>query len=215
MFAYLRGKVHDIIDQSVILDVNGVGYELYCSSKTQQKIGEIGDEASLSVITHVREDHIHLYGFADAHEKQWFNILTAVQGVGAKVGLAILSALTTDEIHQSIMAQDKAMVSRADGVGPKLAARIVNELKDKVGKLALGGISQGAVKNFVPNQSLAAHASLYQDVVSALANLGYKRFDVDQVVRAVMADLQGEENIQVVLKHCLQKLSGNKIGGAA
>lgn len=219
MFAYLNGKILDKEDNTVILDVNGVGYLLYCSSRTQDKLGAIGEMASAYIETHVREDHIHLFGFADKDEKNWFKILTGVQGVGAKVGIAILSALSPSEIHHAIIAQDKAMISRADGVGPKLAARITNELKDKVNNLALKGVSTGDVQQFGSSgegkSGLSAQTALYQDAQSALANLGYRRFDVDQVIRQIMASDDHKNNLQEIIRLALKKLSSDRMGGAA
>ena len=119
-------------NQSIILDVNGVGYVVTCSARTLRKIGPNKSPASLLIETHVREDAINLFGFADQAEQDWFRLLTTVQGVGAKVALGILSSIGPDELAQVIAAQDKAALTQADGVGPKLALRLVTELKDKV-----------------------------------------------------------------------------------
>ena len=130
MIAKLRGILDMIGDGFVVLDVNGVGYRVFCSSKTIGKL-KVGQEASLQIEMQVREDHIHLFGFADLAEKKWFSLLTTVQGVGAKVGLAILSALSTDELAMAVYAADSKAFTKAGGVGPKLAVRIVTELKGK------------------------------------------------------------------------------------
>src|ERR1700736_1854137 len=137
MIAKLAGVVEQIESDAAVIDVNGVGYLAFCSTRTIGRLPPPGGPARLLIETHVREDHIHLYGFIDAVERDWFRLLTTVQGVGAKVALAILSAGAPNDLTLAIVSQDQTPLSRADGVGPKLAARIVNELKDKVGGLAL------------------------------------------------------------------------------
>jgi len=132
VIARLKGLVDAVGTDTAVIDVNGVGYLVHASSRTLSQMGQ-GDAVALFIETHVREDHIHLYGFLRADEQDWFRLLTTVQGVGAKVALAMLSALTGDMLLQAIAAGDKAAVCRAPGVGPKLAQRILHELKDKVG----------------------------------------------------------------------------------
>jgi Holliday junction DNA helicase RuvA len=179
MIGKLKGIVDSVSDDSVLLDVNGVGYVAFCSSKTISAIGEQGAAAVLYIETHVREDHIHLYGFATEAEKRSFKMLTSVQGVGSKVGLAILSALTADEITTAIAAQDKTMITRANGVGPKLAERIITELKSKIGTIAEIPVTtkQGSK---APIQSSAKN-----DAISALTNLGIARMDAFVAVNKV------------------------------
>src|SRR6185312_9648087 len=133
MIAKLTGILDHIGPEGAVIDVGGVGYLCFCSNRTLGQLPQPGGAARLLIETHVREDHIHLYGFADTAERDWFRILTTVQGVGAKVGLAILSVLSPDQVATAIAAGDKAMLARAEGVGPKLAGRIASELKDKVG----------------------------------------------------------------------------------
>ena len=137
MISKLTGKIDSFADNHLILDVQGVGYQIFASARTLSRIGQVGDGASLLIDTHVREDHIHLYGFADAAEQRWFRLLTSVQGVGAKVGMAILGACPPDKLALAIASQDKALLTQADGVGPKLAVRILTELKDKAAKISL------------------------------------------------------------------------------
>ncbi len=176
MIARLKGLVDAVGTDTAVIDVNGVGYLVHASSRTLSQMGQ-GDAVALFIETHVREDHIHLYGFLRADEQDWFRLLTTVQGVGAKVALAMLSALTGDMLLQAIAAGDKAAVCRAPGVGPKLAQRILHELKDKVGALALGSVAAkggvapapGAAK---PEAGDAAQ-DLLRDAASALVNLGY------------------------------------------
>ena len=169
MIARLTGKIEPLGEDRVVVDVGGVGYLVFCSGRTLAQLPADGSTVQLHIETHVREDHIHLYGFADAGELEWFRLLTTVQGVGARVALAILTALRPDELLQAVAAADKAAVSRANGVGPKLAGRIVTELKDKVGGIALGAAAAIRVTG------APAAAGVDEDAVSALVNLGYGR----------------------------------------
>ena len=138
MIAKLSGRLDGCGSDNCIIDVGGVGYLVFCSARTLGNISELGATVSLLIETHVREDHIHLYGFAEAAERDWFRLLLNVQGVGAKVALAILSTLAPGELTQAVLDQDKVMVTRAPGVGPKVGGRIGSELKAKIGDLALG-----------------------------------------------------------------------------
>jgi Holliday junction DNA helicase RuvA len=148
----------------------------------------------------VREDHIHLYGFAEESERDWFRLLTTVQGVGAKTALAILGTLPPETLATAVMAQDKAALTRADGVGPKLAQRILNELRDKVGGIALGPAAlQGA--------SAEAPAGATQDAVSALVNLGYPRSDAFAAVAGAARSLGGEASFDALFKASLKELA--------
>ena len=177
MIAKLKGILNSHREGGAVIDVGGVGYLIFGSSRTLGQLGEVGTPVSVHVETHVREDHIHLYGFATESERRCFQMLQTVQGVGAKAALAILSALTPEEVVHSVAAQDKTMFTRADGVGPKLATRIVNELKDKTVSVTLG-------KAFAPGKATpgvsaptAVDGGTVEDVVSALVNLGYGRSD--------------------------------------
>src|SRR5256886_14733057 len=133
MIATLAGVIEQIESDAAVIDVNGVGYLTFCSTRTIGRLPPPGSPARLLIETHVREDHIHLYGFIDAGERDWFRLLTTVQGVGARLALSILSAVSPDQLALAILSQDKATLARADGVGPRLAARIANELRDKIG----------------------------------------------------------------------------------
>ena len=135
MIAKLAGIVDQIGEDGAVVDVGGVGYLVFCSTRTIGRLPRAGAPVRLLIETHVREDHIHLYGFIDAAERDWFRLLTTVQGVGARLALAVLSAVTPEELSLAIVAQDRTVPARAEGVGPRLAARIVNELKDKVSGL--------------------------------------------------------------------------------
>lgn len=189
MIAKLKGLVDSVGDDFAVIDVGGVGYLVFCSAKTLGKLA-VGQAAALHVETHVREDHIHLYGFLEVAEREWFNLLTTVQGVGAKVGLAILSAVTPEQLLQTIAAQDKTTLTRANGVGPKLAVRILTELKDKAGKIALGGFApQAAVAAVAGAAPMPAEAGgVMEDAISALVNLGYRRLEAFEAVGKVARD---------------------------
>jgi Holliday junction DNA helicase RuvA len=199
MFARLKGIVDDVAEDSLILDVGGVGYLVYCSSRTLGNLPGRGEAVRLEIETHVREDHIHLYGFADLSERDWFRLLTTVQGVGARVGLAILSVLPPDGLTQAIAAQDKAAVARANGVGPKLAQRIVTELKDKVGGMALGPV---ATKS---DAAPPADAGASEDAVSALVNLGYGRSEAFTAV-AKAARAGAASDVSGLIREALREL---------
>lgn len=189
MIAKLRGIVDFFGDDSAIIDVNGVGYLVYASNRTLSKLVK-GSETTLFIETVVREDSISLYGFTSALEKEWFLTLTKVQGVGAKVCLSILSILTPPQLSQAIAAQDKTSFTRAAGVGPKLAARIVTELKGKMVGLPVGAdISDYATAMDDENQTTAptenySAANAVEDAISALVNLGYQRIDAYQAVNS-------------------------------
>lgn len=182
MIGKLKGIIDFIGDDHLIIDVSGVGYLVFASSRTLGSIGEKGAAAQLFIETHVREDHIHLYGFASQEEKQWFGILQTVQGVGAKLSLAILSALAPAEIANAITLQDKSTLNKVSGVGPKLAVRLLTELKDKVGALPTSAI-QAVAKN-----SCGSEKSVINDAVSALTNLGITKLDAFVAVNKVAND---------------------------
>lgn len=203
MFAKLTGTIDTISADSLILDVGGVGYHVFASGRTLGVIGSVGAKASLLIHTQVREDHIHLFGFASASEQEWFKLLTSVQGVGAKSALSILSVAAPEKLSMAIAAQDSVILRQADGVGPKLAQRIVTELKDKAQGLRLGStvtvssaktkktsakeLAQDVGASLDQEQDLA----MDQDAVSALINLGYARSD------AYAAVMQARKNISM------------------
>lgn len=197
MIAMLAGIVEQAAAESVIVDVNGVGYLVFASARTLARLPARGEPVRLLIETHVREDHIHLYGFADEAERGWFRLLTTVQGVGAKLALALLGTLAPEALATAIMAQDKAALARADGVGPKLAQRIANELKDKVGGIALGPAAASAP---------AAPRGPAADAVSALVNLGYSRSDAFSAVNQAAQRLGGEARIDALIRAGLQEL---------
>lgn len=199
MIAKLKGLVDSVGEDFAVLDVNGVGYLVFCSAKTLARLA-VGEAAALHIETHVREDHIHLYGFVDVAEREWFNLLTTVQGVGAKVGLSILSVATPEQLLQTIAAQDKATLTRASGVGPKLAVRILTELKDKAGKIALGGFAPQSVAAAVAGAApMPADAGgVMEDAISALVNLGYRRLEAFEAVGKVARDNEGADSSTLI-----------------
>ena len=199
MIAKLTGIVDGVGEDGVVIVVAGVGYLVFCSARTQRELPARGEAARLLVETHVREDHIHLYGFLDEAERGWFRLLTTVQGVGARTALAILSVLSPERLHQAILAQDKAAVAQADGVGPKLAARVVNELRDKAGGIALGAAA--AMQTAAPEGGASA------DAVSALVNLGYKRLEASAAVSEAVKKLGAAARVDALIRAGLQELA--------
>jgi Holliday junction DNA helicase RuvA len=183
MIGKLTGLVDSLGEDWAIIDVHGVGYIVFASSRTLGALPARGEAVALFIETHVREDHIHLFGFAEANERDWFRLLCTVQGVGAKVGLAVLSALAPDEILQAIAAQDKTVLIRASGVGLKLAQRITIELKDKAGGFMLGPASSRPA-----GQAGPLRAGPQEDAVSALVNLGYGRADAFAAVARALGE---------------------------
>lgn len=208
------GKLSGIIDEFgtnyVILDVQGVGYLVYASSRTLGAIGQNGDTAKLLIDTHVREDAFTLYGFADKVEQDWFRLLLSVQGVGAKAAFAILAVCPPDQLGFVIASGDKASIQRADGVGPKLAARILTELKDKAGQIDLSTNSvDSPVGACVDNSKTAfvasSGSSVDRDAVSALVNLGYPQSEAYSAV--LRAKDKANDNLQMLIKEALKELS--------
>ncbi|MBF0374614.1 MAG: Holliday junction branch migration protein RuvA, partial [Alphaproteobacteria bacterium] len=174
MIAKLRGLLDSQGDDWAVIDVGGVGYMVFCSGRTLSRLPAVGEAVALVVETHVREDHIHLYGFFDAGERAWFRLLLTVQGVGSKVALSVLSVLPPDQLSAAIAAQDKRELTRAGGVGPKLAQRIVLELKDKAAGIA---VSDAFVPAAASASGFAPAGGAIEDAVSALVNLGYRRVE--------------------------------------
>jgi Holliday junction DNA helicase RuvA len=204
MIARLTGKIEPLGEDRAIVDVGGVGYLVFCSGRTLGQLPADGSTVQLHIETHVREDHIHLYGFADTGELEWFRLLTTVQGVGAKVALAILTALGPDDLLQAVAAADKVAVSRANGVGPKLAARIVSELKDKVGGIALGA---AAAIRVAGGQAAPAAGGVDEDAVSALVNLGYGRSEAFGAVARAGGRLEQGAPLGDLIRAGLEELS--------
>ncbi len=195
MIARLTGTLAEIAADYAVLDVGGVGYFVLASTRTLSAIGPVGGQVMLFTELQVREDSMTLFGFGSAGERDWFRLLTGVQGVGGKVALNILSALDAEELSRAVGAQDKAMVARANGVGPKLAERIVRELKDKVGGIAigLGGVAP------IPAGGITA------DAASALASLGFKPNEAGSAVAAAERELGDGATLDALIRLALKK----------
>ncbi|OIN86082.1 MAG: Holliday junction DNA helicase RuvA [Alphaproteobacteria bacterium CG1_02_46_17] len=217
MFAKLTGKIDTMMTDSLILDVGGVGYHVFASGRTLGIIGGIGDPASLMIETHVREDHIHLYGFSSIQERDWFRLLTGVQGVGARSALAILTVCPAERLAVVIASNDVSALRQADGVGPKLAMRIAAELKDKVQHMALGAVAhqpdvlalpnKKQKKSAIPIEAPAIDLSVDQDVVSALVNLGYGRSEAFSAVMSARQKSNDNHTFDNLFKDALKELS--------
>ena len=195
MIAKLRGLLDGFGADFAVIDVAGVGYLVAASSRTLSALGAIGEEVVLHTEMLVAEDSIRLVGFTTAAERDWFRLLTSVQGVGARVALAILSALTLDELHRAVASADNGMIARAQGVGPKLAQRIVNELKDKAGSIALGAGGGAAAPS-------GSHA---QDALSALANLGFRPSEAAAAVAKAEAEAGPDASLDLLVRTALKK----------
>ncbi len=204
MIALLKGLVASLGDDHAVIDVGGVGYRVYCSSRSLGRMAK-GEAVMLHVETHVREDHIHLFGFLAEIERDWFNLLTTVQGVGARVALGILGVLETDDLLRAIAAADKAAVTQAPGVGPKLAARILSELKDKAGKLALGAAARGDMP--AGPQVMGTADGNVGDAVSALVNLGYSPSQALVAVSSAAGRLGTDAPIETLIREGLGELA--------
>ena len=207
MIAKLPGVVDSVGTDWVVVDVNGVGYQVACSNRTLSRMA-VGERRALVVETFIRDDRLTLYGFADSGERDWFRLLTTIQGVGSRLALSILGVLDPDQITRAIAAQDKTALTRADGVGPKVAARIINELKDKVGNLSLGASAAAA-----PAAGKAAPGAggpdntVMADAVSALVNLGYGRSEAFGAVVAAGRKLGDGAGVSELIRHGLKELS--------
>ena len=211
MIAQLRGEIVQIDGNSVIMDVGGVGYALSVSGRTQGLLS--GKTGMVTVLTdmQVREDSMTLYGFADSAERDAFRLLVTVQGVGAKAAMAILSVLSPDALATAIMAGDKAMVTRADGVGPKLAQRVVNELAEKVGSLPVSGSGAAMGSGAITVPSSDAAATVVADAISALENLGYGRAEAHAAISRARSDAAdggdlNNDDLSALIAAALQQL---------
>lgn len=206
MISKLSGILDSVHDNYLILDVQGVGYQVYASSSTLAQCTGVGEPLSLLIDTHVKEDYIKLFGFRGVAEQEWFRLLTSVQGVGAKAAMAIMTACPPEQLGFAIAAGDKPAIQRADGVGPKLAARILTELKDKAGKIDLAAKPKGAVMPASANAQ--AGGGFEQDAVSALINLGYQRTDAYAAVMAVKSKADNDNiDLSDMIRLSLQELA--------
>lgn len=204
MIGKLKGLVDSFGDDVVLIDCGGVCYEVFCSGRTLQALPRVGEAAVVFIETIVREDFIKLYGFANEAEKSWFLLLTSVQGVGARVALAILSVLSPSELSSAVALQDKAMIGRANGVGPKLAVRIVTELKGKVP--AIGAIDAGTL-GLQSALGEGVASSNVSDAVSALTNLGYSSAQASSALARVVAKEGEDTPTEKLIRLGLRELS--------
>jgi Holliday junction DNA helicase RuvA len=204
MIGKLTGRLDSVGVATLIIDVAGVGYEVTVPARTLASLPAIGEMMTLSIDTHMREDAIRLYGFASEHDRAWFRALQSVQGVGAKVALAVLGAISSSELANAVALQDKGQVSRAPGVGPKVAARIVAELKDKMPMLAPAVRVAGSQ----PAVAMLPEGLAARDAVSALLNLGYAHVQAAGAVTAALdkagREARTEELIRLGLKELAQ-----------
>ena len=201
MIGKLTGLLDSVTEDCATVDVGGVGYIVFCSGRTLSGLPPLGQMVTLQIETHVREDHINLYGFNDVADRDWFRMLTTVQGVGAKAALSIMTTLTIKELTDAVLAKDKAIVGQANGIGPKLAQRIVAELHDKIGKLAVDGqISDIALLDESVN-------SFDREAVSALVNLGFSRMQAVGAVSRASQLLGPDVGLDDLIKSGLKELT--------
>jgi Holliday junction DNA helicase RuvA len=200
MIARLTGIFEDFGPDWAVIDVGGVGYLVHCSAKTLDTLGARGDRVTVHTELQVSENDMRLIGFASAGEREWFRLLTGVQGVGSKMALAVLSALSTEELQRACAGGDAAMVARAQGVGPKLASRIVNELRDKAGALPVGPGGLGMMA--------APAGSASADAVSALQNLGFKPQVAASAVASAVAELGEDAGLNELVRVALKRAAG-------
>ena len=203
MIAHLKGLLASTSIDHAIVDVGGVGYLVGMSSRSLTALGPIGGTVTVPTEMLVGEEFIRLVGFASETERDWFRLLTSVQGVGARVALAILSALDPAELQRAIASQDKAMVARANGVGPKLAERIVRELKDKVGLIATGPLAIGGAG--MAGVAAPVGGGLAADAMAALASLGFKPGEASTVVNAALEELGDGATLDALVRLALRK----------
>ncbi len=204
MIGKLKGTIDEIGEDHVLIDVHGVCYVAYCPTRTLSGLGRVGEAAVLHIETFVREDQLKLYGFATALEREWFRLLQSVQGVGAKVALAVLSTLSASDLANAIALQDKAMVARAPGIGPKVAQRIVTELKSKAPAYAGEGNGAIGLKQEIGEGVASGPVS---DAVSALSNLGYSRDQAANAVAAALKQVGEGADSALLIRQGLKELS--------
>ena len=193
MIARLSGILAEVAADTAVIDVAGVGYQVHCSGRTLDAIGGVGSEVLVLTELQVREDAWTLFGFGSPAERDSFRALTSIQGVGGRLALAILSVLSPDELARAVAQDDKAMIGRANGVGPKLAARIANELQGKLGVSGLGGAAP------------APRGGAASDAISALANLGFKPAEASAAVNAAREELGADATLDALVRLALKK----------
>jgi Holliday junction DNA helicase RuvA len=217
MIAKLKGKIDTLGSDYLIIDVGGVCYMVHASAKTLSVIGDVGSDVALLIEMQVREDSMTLFGFASAEEQSWYKLLTSVQGVGAKVGIAILSACPADQLVMAVMSGDKEVIRQAEGVGPKLAVRIITELKDKVAKMDIGmSVSSAQSTSSASDEAAGGTVNitaegndnqLNQDALSALINLGYARAEAYKAVISARSKFKKDPDLGILISAGLKELA--------
>ncbi|MBB4210816.1 Holliday junction DNA helicase subunit RuvA [Rhodothalassium salexigens DSM 2132] len=212
MIARLKGLVDAVGEDWLIVDVGGVGYLVFASARTLGALPGLGEPVALDVETHVREDHIHLYGFTGTAEKDQFSLLTSVQGVGAKMALSVLSVLGPQDLADAIAHGDKTALTRANGVGPKVAQRLINELADKMPALpgsmpGLAGGAGGPGGSAMAGRAAAPGGGVAHDAVSALVNLGYRPADAQAAVARLIKDAERDPPLADLIRQGLRELA--------
>ncbi|MCE3230261.1 MAG: Holliday junction branch migration protein RuvA [Alphaproteobacteria bacterium] len=211
MIAKLTGLLDSTGPDWLIIDVGGVGYQVFASGRTLSQLPPMGQRFSLMIETLVRNEQTQLFGFSEERERSWFRLLLGIQGVGAKVALALLTALSADDLHRALLTQDQTLITRADGVGPKLAGRIVAELKGKVGGLDLG-LSSASPEVVAGIPSLSGGMS---EAISALTNLGYRRSEAVEAVAKSSQRLGPGASTEALIRQGLNLLSQSLASGAS
>ena len=206
MIAKIRGLLDTLLESSAIIDVGGLGYQVHCSARTLRRFPEVGQPLSLFTEMVIREDAHLLLGFSSAEEREWYRLLVSVQGVGMRVALALLSLGEPGEVASAISRQDKTFIARAEGVGPKLAARIVNELKDKAARLGVS-FSPSEEGKVVPFPLLSSHQDSPQDAVSALVNLGYRQGEAQEAIEIAMRECGKDAMLSQLIRTGLARLA--------
>ena len=204
MIAMLKGLIDDAGQGWAVIDVGGVGYMVFCSSRTLNRFVK-GKMVQVLIETHVREDHIHLYGFYDVLERDWFKLLTTVQGVGAKVALGMLGVLSPEQLLSAVVTQDKALITQTPGVGSKIASRILSELKDKVGSIVMDSNLDAIKQNEIFTDE--ASKGVLTDAVSALVNLGYQPSQALTVISRAASKFDGDATVEDLIRGGLNELS--------
>ncbi len=202
MIARLRGRIEAIGPDSALIDVGGVGYLAFCSTTTLASLA-VGSKGTLLILTHVREDHIHLYGFATGEERAWFDLLLSVQGVGPKMALAILSTLTPQDMANALMMEDKRPFQSVSGVGPKVAARLVTELKEKSPTSTAGHPSPATRPGAA---AVTGTAALFSNLVSALVNLGYDESSARRAAHTAIQEGDEASDLRALIPVALKAL---------
>ncbi len=216
MIAKLSGRLDSVGADHAVIDVQGVGYLVFASARTLSRLGAVGGAVTVLVDTHVREDAITLYGFADTGERDWFRLLITVQGVGARVAMAVLGVLSPEDLVRAIASQDRTALIRADGVGPKLATRILSELKDKAGGIALGPAAAPmptTAAGGTGSEPAALETAPVGDAVSALVNLGYGRSEAFAVAMAAARTLGAGAGLSALIRESLRVLGQQREDG--